>query len=78
MERQSRETGVNLFGLVFIDRLGKQSFYSLMYMMCLANYMGEQGVVTGLFGGRLGSYCYYDMDQVIRAALDAAEAEING
>lgn len=31
-----------------------------------------------LFGGRLGSYRYYDMDQVIRAALDAAEAEMNG
>lgn len=24
------------------------------------------------FGGRLGSYCYYNMDQVIRAALDLA------
>ena len=29
----------------------------------------EQNV---LFGGRLGEYKYYDMDQVIRAALDAA------
>ena len=28
-----------------------------------------------IFGGRLGNYRYYDMDQVIRAALDAA-AEI--
>lgn len=27
------------------------------------------------FGGRLGSYRYYDMDQVIRAALDDAAAE---
>ncbi len=26
-----------------------------------------------IFGGRLGNYRYYDMDQVIRAALDAAE-----
>ena len=29
-----------------------------------------------IFGGRLGSYRYYDMDQVIAAALDAAEKEV--
>ena len=29
-----------------------------------------------LFGGRLGEYKYYDMDQVIAAALAAAEAEL--
>ena len=29
-----------------------------------------------LFGGRLGEYRYYDMDQVIAAALDAAEREL--
>ena len=28
-----------------------------------------------LFGGRLGQYKYYDMDKVIAAALDMAEAE---
>jgi UDP-galactopyranose mutase len=28
-----------------------------------------------IFGGRLGQYKYYDMDKVIEAALDAAEAE---
>ena len=28
-----------------------------------------------IFGGRLGSYKYYDMDQVIRAALDRAREE---
>ena len=26
-----------------------------------------------IFGGRLGEYKYYDMDQVIRAALDKAD-----
>ena len=26
-----------------------------------------------LFGGRLGAYCYYDMDQVIAAALALAQ-----
>jgi UDP-galactopyranose mutase len=30
-----------------------------------------------LFGGRLGQYRYYDMDKVIRAALDMTEAEKN-
>ena len=30
-----------------------------------------------LFGGRLGEYKYYDMDQVIAAALDRAEAELS-
>ena len=34
----------------------------------------EEGVV---FGGRLGEYKYYDMDQVIIAALDRAEKELN-
>ena len=29
-----------------------------------------------IFGGRLGSYKYYDMDKVIAAALDAAEKEL--
>ncbi len=28
-----------------------------------------------IFGGRLGSYQYYDMDKVVRAALDAVERE---
>ncbi|MGZ1145822.1 hypothetical protein ACXO3T_08815 [Lactobacillus delbrueckii subsp. bulgaricus] len=32
-------------------------------------------VGTGLFGGRLGQYKYYNMDQVIRVALDAVNAE---
>ena len=31
-----------------------------------------------IFGGRLGEYKYYDMDQVIVAALDKAEQELNG
>ncbi len=28
-----------------------------------------------IFGGRLGQYKYYNMDQVIRAALDAVNTE---
>ncbi len=31
-----------------------------------------------LFGGRLGQYRYYDMDKVIRAALDMASLELSG
>lgn len=31
-----------------------------------------------IFGGRLGEYKYYDMDQVIAAALERAEAELDG
>ncbi len=30
-----------------------------------------------IFGGRLGTYSYYDMDQVLAAALSAAEKELN-
>ena len=29
-----------------------------------------------LFGGRLGQYRYYDMDKVIRAALDMVRSEL--
>ena len=29
-----------------------------------------------IFGGRLGEYKYYDMDQVIAAALDKCEDEL--
>jgi len=31
-----------------------------------------------LFGGRLGQYKYYDMDQVIAAALEMAKTEFGG
>ena len=30
-----------------------------------------------IFGGRLGAYKYYDMDKVIRAALDVVKEELN-
>src|SRR5207247_4644414 len=30
-----------------------------------------------IFGGRLGSYCYYDMDQVIGQALATARRELS-
>ena len=31
-----------------------------------------------IFGGRLGEYRYYDMDQVIAAALDRIKRIMNG
>ena len=31
-----------------------------------------------LFGGRLGQYKYYNMDQVVRAALDMVKEELEG
>lgn len=36
--------------------------------------LAEKNVI---FGGRLGEYKYYDMDQVIEAALDSARAELD-
>lgn len=29
-----------------------------------------------IFGGRLGEYCYYDMDAVVESALQKAEQEL--
>ncbi len=58
---------------------GDEPFYpvndernSALYRKYEALAMQEDNVI---FGGRLGSYKYYDMDQVIAAALDAARAE---
>lgn len=60
---------------------GMEPFYPVndeknnaLYAKYAALAQREKNVI---FGGRLGSYRYYDMDQVIAAALDAAEKEIN-
>lgn len=45
----------------------------VLYEKYAALAQQEENVI---FGGRLGSYRYYDMDQVIAAALDAAEKEV--
>ncbi|MGN0485582.1 MAG: hypothetical protein ACI4HI_18745 [Lachnospiraceae bacterium] len=37
----------------------------------------EQEKTKVIFGGRLGEYKYYDMDAVVRAALDRCEKERN-
>lgn len=44
-----------------------------LYMEYKAFADAEENVI---FGGRLGEYKYYDMDQVIAAALDKAEKEL--
>ena len=36
-----------------------------------------KGRLDMIFGGQLGSYRYYNMDQVVRAALDAAARELS-
>lgn len=61
--------------------LGMEPFYPVndeqnnaLYAKYAALAQKEKNVI---FGGRLGSYRYYDMDQVIAAALDAVEKEIN-
>ncbi len=45
---------------------------SALYQKYAALAAKEENVI---FGGRLGQYCYYDMDKVIAAALEAAKKE---
>ena len=45
---------------------------SALYQKYAALAQKEEQV---LFGGRLGQYCYYDMDKVIAAALEAVQRE---
>ena len=61
-------------------RMGDEPFYPVndgenqaLYRRYQALAEKERGV---LFGGRLGAYRYYDMDQVIECALDAAKKEL--
>ena len=46
-----------------------------LYEQYLALAAQEKNV---LFGGRLGGYHYYDMDKVLRAALDLAASQLSG
>ena len=47
---------------------------SIAFSSCDSNEEKEKNV---LFGGRLGQYKYYDMDKVIRAALNMVKEEMN-
>lgn len=62
-------------------RLGDEPYYPVndqkngkLYQQYKALADQEENVI---FGGRLGEYRYYDMDQVIAVALDMAEKELN-
>ena len=45
-------------------------------MSVIFNRQEADGIKNVIFGGRLGSYKYYDMDQVFAVALEAAEKEL--
>ena len=60
-------------------QLGEESYYPVNDEKNQALFQDYQKLAEAepgvLFGGRLGQYKYYDMDQVIAAALDMAEQE---
>ncbi|MBR6770314.1 MAG: UDP-galactopyranose mutase [Lachnospiraceae bacterium] len=63
-------------------QLGEESYYPVNDEKNQALFQDYQKLAEAepgvLFGGRLGQYKYYDMDQVIAAALDMAEQEGTG
>ncbi len=60
--------------------IGLEPYYPVNDAGNQALYARYAGLAAGRpdvrFGGRLGSYRYYDMDKTIRAALDAAREEL--
>ena len=58
---------------------GKEAYYPLNNGETAALYEKYRALAEKetrvIFGGRLGEYRYYDMDQVVRRALDMAESE---
>ncbi len=58
---------------------GMEAYYPVNDLKNQKLYQSYQQLAKELpnviFGGRLGSFCYYNMDQTIRAALDAAARE---
>ena len=63
-------------------KMGDEPYYPVndeknmaLYEQYLALAAQEKNV---LFGGRLGGYRYYDMDKVLRAALDLAASQLSG
>lgn len=62
--------------------LGKEPYYpvnddrnTLLYNKYYALSKSRDDVSNVIFGGRLGSYLYYDMDKVIEAAFELAKKE---
>ena len=60
-------------------KLGEDPYYPINNDRNNALYEKYQKLAEArpdvIFGGRLGTYKYYDMDKVIRAALDAVSLE---
>ncbi len=63
-------------------KMGDEPYYPVndeknmaLYEQYLSLAAQEKNV---LFGGRLGGYRYYDMDKVLRAALDLAASQLSG
>ncbi len=63
-------------------QLGKEPYYPINDERNMQLYQKYSELAKGypniIFGGRLGEYRYYDMDQVIMAALDMARVEFGG
>lgn len=62
-------------------KLGDDPYYPInndknneLYQKYLERSKQDKNVI---FGGRLGTYKYYDMDKVVRAALDTVKAELS-
>ncbi len=62
-------------------RVGIEPYYPINDEKNQKLYLAYQQLAKSLpdvlFGGRLGSYRYYDMDQTIRAAIDASTQELS-
>lgn len=61
-------------------QVGQEAYYPVSNPETAALYERYRALAVQekdtLFGGRLGEFKYYDMDKVIRSALDAAEREL--
>ena len=61
-------------------RSGDEPYYPVNDDKNMALYAGYRELAQQeknvLFGGRLGQYRYYDMDKVLRAALDMVAEEL--
>lgn len=61
-------------------KYGDEAYYPIndeKNMNLLLKYKDMVKENNVIFGGRLGNYTYYDMDKVIRSALDLVEEELN-
>ena len=61
-------------------KVGEEPYYPVNNEKNNSLYLKYEELAKSLpnviFGGRLGTYKYYDMDKVVRAALDACKKEL--